>query len=207
MENRTPKTDLERRDWFSVPVWTLRLQNADTLNKKLLERIRQLHVLDEGIRRSNIGGWQGRPLFFKEEAARPLLHHIAGATQEIATTLAIDMAKSQFMVTEMWPNVSGSGAFHASHIHPNATFSGVYYVATPPKSGAITFTDPITARSMAKLPVSASNALNTEQVSYTPEPGLLILFPSWLSHAVGQNQSAEDRVSISFNISYHAGRG
>jgi uncharacterized protein (TIGR02466 family) len=33
-----------------------------------------------------------------------------------------------------------------------------------------------------------------------PEAGALIIFPSWFDHGVNQNLSAEERISMSFNI-------
>ena len=36
--------------------------------------------------------------------------------------------------------------------------------------------------------------------SYPPQEGRLILFPAWLSHGVRENETDEDRISISFNL-------
>ncbi|PWE17395.1 hypothetical protein DDZ18_06845 [Marinicauda salina] len=33
-----------------------------------------------------------------------------------------------------------------------------------------------------------------------PEPGLLVLFPSWLMHAVRPHNGQRDRISIAMNI-------
>jgi hypothetical protein len=33
-----------------------------------------------------------------------------------------------------------------------------------------------------------------------PEEGRMYVFPGWLEHGVDENQSARDRISISFNV-------
>ena len=33
-----------------------------------------------------------------------------------------------------------------------------------------------------------------------PEPGTLIIFPAWLSHAVAPHLGNGDRISVSFNV-------
>ena len=35
-----------------------------------------------------------------------------------------------------------------------------------------------------------------------PERGLCLFCPNWLDHAVAENESDEDRISIAFNVVY-----
>ena len=90
------------------------------------------------------------------------------------------------------------GAEHAWHHHIFSSMSGVYYIKTPPGSSGITFDDGL------------------ESVTFQPEPGDIVVFPSWLAHKVGPvnfkqephaarsqhlaNAGRESRVSISFDI-------
>ncbi|MEM7316992.1 MAG: TIGR02466 family protein, partial [Planctomycetota bacterium] len=85
--------------------------------------------------------------------------------------------------------------------------SGVYYVQSPEGAGAVNFTDPRTQNLILTPRLSPDNrSKNTwTSVQYEPVAGRLILFPSWLYHAVEPNLSelageAGDRICISFNM-------
>ena len=66
------------------------------------------------------------------------------------------------------------GADHPWHVHQVASVTGVYYASTPQGSADIYFDD------------------GHEQVVLSPEPGDLIVFPSWLPHRVAENAFASD---------------
>ena len=44
------------------------------------------------------------------------------------------------------------------------------------------------------------SAHNTDQVVVKVSNGKLLMFPAWLSHSVAPNESAQMRISISFNL-------
>jgi uncharacterized protein (TIGR02466 family) len=103
----------------------------------------------------------------------------------------------------MWANVNTKHSQHSAHIHPNAYYSGVYYVKAPKNSGKIIFTDPKNSiRSFELTPSERgkhSDAM-VRQIEVEPEAGMLLLFPSWLVHEVQQHFIDDERISISFNI-------
>jgi ectoine hydroxylase-related dioxygenase (phytanoyl-CoA dioxygenase family) len=45
------------------------------------------------------------------------------------------------------------------------------------------------------------NMKNFEEVYFDEQPGRIILFPGWLKHYTEANQSDQDRVILSFNLS------
>jgi uncharacterized protein (TIGR02466 family) len=55
---------------------------------------------------------------------------------------------------------------------------------------------------MTIYPVKANKRINAQAAEYGAKEGLLLVFPSWLQHAVQPNRSDSDRVSISFNLGY-----
>ncbi|MGF1463816.1 MAG: TIGR02466 family protein, partial [Maricaulaceae bacterium] len=83
---------------------------------------------------------------------------------------------------------------------PGAFFSGVYYLSAKTTAGAIEFYDPVAARTMTPVPATTKTSDNGGSVQFAPEPGVGLIFPAWLQHAVLANESGEDRVSISFNF-------
>mgnify|MGYP001302257608 CR=1 FL=1 len=106
-------------------------------------------------------------------------------------------------INNMWAIINTGGSANLRHQHGNSTISGAYYVRAPRDSGDIVFYDPrpapVYSHPLAKTP----NALNAMVNSISPVEGGLILFPSYLDHSVNPNLSKEERIVISFNISFY----
>jgi uncharacterized protein (TIGR02466 family) len=81
--------------------------------------------------------------------------------------------------------------------------SGIFYLKTPPGSSNITFypnqhfKDFFDYTFMIKDP---NNWYSLPKTEYTPYPGLLLLWPSWLYHEVMPNDSQTPRTSLVFNL-------
>lgn len=104
-------------------------------------------------------------------------------------------------ITEMWANVSEPGGQHRAHTHPNSWLSGVYYLSAPPGSGNISFNDPRPGPSLLRLAQTSGGTQEfTLQATVEPADNMLLLFPSWLTHAVGPNEATQPRVSVAFNL-------
>jgi len=94
----------------------------------------------------------------------------------------------------LWVNLLKASGHHSGHIHPNSLISGTFYVQVPKGSGAIRFEDP-------RLPLMmAAPARPDSFVSVQPEPGMLLLWESWLRHEVLPGKGSGERLSISFNF-------
>ena len=50
--------------------------------------------------------------------------------------------KPKLGLGNMWANINYPGCYNRPHIHPNALFSGVYFIKTPQKSGNFMIYDP-----------------------------------------------------------------
>ncbi len=103
---------------------------------------------------------------------------------------------------EMWVNVLDTGGHQAMHNHANSFISGVVYL-TPTHPDARTVfcrspggTDFSFKNDHAGMVTGAYNA--DKWISPQPAPGDLVLFPSYLMHAVPPNPG-ERRVTLSFN--------
>src|SRR5678816_246676 len=127
---------------------------------------------------------------------------IAKHVATFARELQFALGGRKLKLDSLWVNVMNQGAIHAPHIHPHAVISGTYYVAVPPKSGAIRFEDPRLAMMMA-APPKKPNARpeNRSFVDVEPKPGMLLLWESWLRHGVETNVARGNRISVSFNYS------
>ena len=103
---------------------------------------------------------------------------------------------------EMWVNVLDRGGHQAMHNHANSFISGVVYL-TPTHPGSQTVfmrspggTDFLFRNDHQGMTPGAYSA--DKWVSPTPGPGDMVLFPSYLMHAVPPNQG-ERRITLSFN--------
>ncbi len=134
----------------------------------------------------------------------PLLVEAAG----LLTPLLVDFGAQLFgerigwALKEMWVNVLDTGGHQAMHNHANSFISGVVYL-TPTHPGSQTVfmrspggTDFLFRNDHARMTPGPYNA--DKWVSPAPEPGDLVLFPSYLMHAVPPNQGAR-RITLSFN--------
>jgi len=103
---------------------------------------------------------------------------------------------------EMWVNVLDTGGRQAMHNHANSFISGVVYL-TPTHPDARTVfmkalggTDFAFKNDHAAVTTGPYNA--DKWISPAPDPGDLVLFPSYLMHAVPPNPG-ERRITMSFN--------
>lgn len=104
---------------------------------------------------------------------------------------------------ESWIHVHHGDApsRHAAHFHPNATWSGIYYVATGDSGGGgvVRFYNPhrVMHLDFGLGAYLASDAWNHHDV--VPVAGDLVLFPSHLQHEVFPYQGEAWRIAVAFN--------
>ena len=103
---------------------------------------------------------------------------------------------------EMWVNIMETGGHQAQHNHANSFVSGVVYL-TPTHPGSQTVFMKSPGGTDFQFKNDHAGTTPTEYsadkwVSPAPEPGDLILFPSYLLHAVPPNQG-ERRITLAFN--------
>jgi len=100
-----------------------------------------------------------------------------------------------------WASVNSHNDWNARHIHPRMDLSGVFYVSTE-RAGLLALEDPRPQATPWMAP-GLSSLHSGEVVHISPEPGLFVLFPSWVPHSVMPSHSAKPRIGISFNIKIH----
>lgn len=198
---------------FPTLLYTAPLQvpRSAALNRRLLRECLQLRHDDPAGRawsaRNYPGGYtsynsqchmqQVSPTFALLE--RNLARHVA----RFVKSLDLDLRGKKLAMTDCWVNIMRRQVVHSLHLHPLSTISGTYYVRTPRGCAGLKFEDPRLERFMAAPARKAdARAHNRAWVSVPAKAGQLVLFESWLRHEVAPNQSADARVSISFNYSW-----
>jgi uncharacterized protein (TIGR02466 family) len=111
----------------------------------------------------------------------------------------LNLEITEITISESWINLSHYDNYQ--HFHNHLPFindiSGVYYhqATGVGDDGIIEFKNPnIVAKSSFLLSNYSSD------ISYVPEPGKMILFPSFLDHCVYRNATDQTRISVSFNV-------
>lgn len=110
--------------------------------------------------------------------------------------------KLGWSLKEMWVNVTGTGGRQSMHNHANSFISGVVYLtAVHPEARTMFMRSPGGTDFSFRNdhPGAATTPYNSDKwISPQPEPGDLVLFPSYLLHAVPPNPGAR-RITLSFN--------
>ena len=189
--------------FFSTPVWVSKIENYNKINEQIFKYIKKLQNEDnKGLIRSNIKGWHSKEFDLKEVEPQNFIKLILPNIEKVISDMNWDNNTQKIKITEMWAIVNKGGAENSRHHHGNSSISGAYYVRAPMRSGDIVFYDPrpapVYSHPLAKTP----NSLNAMVNSISPVEGGLILFPSYLDHSVNPNLSNEERIVISFNISF-----
>jgi hypothetical protein len=108
----------------------------------------------------------------------------------------------EWALKEMWVNVLDPGGHQAMHNHANSFASGVVYLThTHPGSQTVFMKSPGGTEFMFRNDhqgMTANEYCADKWISPAPEPGDMVLFPSYLMHAVPPNQGAR-RISLAFN--------
>ena len=187
--------------FFPTPVWTLQLDNYQSINEQMYKFIKITQSKDyEGINKSNIKGWHSKDFNMQENEPKNFIKFILPAIEQVITDMNWEKQKQSVNINNMWAIINTGGSANLRHQHGNSTISGAYYVRAPKNSGDIVFYDPRPAPVYTYPKALNPNLLNAQVNGISPKEGALVLFPSYLDHSVNENLSNDERIVISFNI-------
>lgn len=202
----------EVRSYFATPVVVAELPAADGVNRELARIVLEREQSHPSLEHSNLGGWQSSWDLdqWGGEPARTVLDF----GRQIATRVTCDRAGNALDIDwrlNAWANVNRRGHGNEFHTHPGCYWSGTYYVddggidGRPELGGAFEMQDPRGVAPAMYAPDLAFNLPGGQSVGASellfPKAGMLVLFPSWLSHAVRPYHGERMRISIAFNLS------
>lgn len=195
---------------FATPVVGYRWPDAEALNGALRALILQAERERAGLgQRSNVGGWHSSLDFldWPQEPARELQRRLTRLGQALLDGSAPDPAARAIRL-EGWANVLRDGDYHGPHNHPNAVWSGVYYVdagapsAERPIAGDLELLDPRVGANMAPF---AGEAFE-RRFRVKALAGLTVCFPAWLRHLTHPYAGPGERISVAFNVQWGPAR-
>ena len=117
---------------------------------------------------------------------------------------------------EVWLNVSRPGNWNTLHGHPGATFSGVYYASGSFNDSlagrlimAVGAPEQLSEHSLPQVHQGSAGRqptgrLDLQLLKVDPEPGVLVVFPSFIPHFVmpfeaTDMRNTDPRISLAFN--------
>ena len=188
---------------FGTPIIVRKSFLAPATNAGLENAVRARAAADQGVRVSNVGGWQSRPDFFswQEPEVQALDRALGEAVKQLVSFGRQAGAKPLKLYKAGWANLNRPGDYNILHNHPGQDLAAVYYVkAAPPDTtgtaGKLELRDPRPAAAYCSHP----KLFSAEPLQITPEPGMLVMFPSWIDHMVHPHHGPDDRISIAINI-------
>ena len=168
-------------------------------NNQLAQDIVNWSNQDKGVSKTNYKGWHSTTDMGQKPEYQQLVTELLRMQKEVYENEHIDRHAT---LGNMWANINPPGGMNQPHIHPNALFSGVYYVKSPPNCGRLKVMDPRPGIQFT-MPIRKPGNPGKDMwrdVNIEPVVGRIIMFPAWLWHSVEENKSNNIRISISFNF-------
>ena len=191
---------------FATPVGVFPLPQSAELNPGLKAAILQ-HERDQEAKvvTNNVGGWHSGfdLLEWPVPEINNLKDWIITTVHYMIGTVTRQEKFKVSLALYAWANINRPHCYREGHTHPNAHWSGVYYVQAgdysehaDPLAGQIAFDDPRGLINMFPHPGKTDYG---SSFPIKPTEGTLLVFPAWLQHGVRSFNAGPDRISISFN--------
>mgnify|MGYP003338242897 CR=1 FL=1 len=158
-----------------------------------------------GVKLSNVGGWQSRSDFIHNSSDFEFLFEDLDANLEHCMYNEFGISEnSNLSILNAWINISGKYNYNSTHTHPLSIIAAVYYVKCPEECGDLVFLPDFNDAIDYEFRNDNMREFTKMYGTYTikPKEGRLVIFPANLLHEVNMNQSNDDRISISFNLSF-----
>lgn len=192
---------------FATPVVAYQWHDMEDINRDLASQILDREKEDKsGVKFSNAGGWQSSKdlLNWGTSATNELKHRIETLLSSVLIETSSEPKKhpKTRLAIDCWANINREGDYNIVHNHPNSLWSGVYYVSagnpdpSSPHAGKIELLDPRSAAGFIQI----NQTIMDQKCFLQNDPGMMLLFPSWVKHMVHPHKGTEPRISIAFNV-------
>ena len=198
---------------FATPLVIATMPDAEALNAELKRIIlARESAAGPSVERSNYGGWQSTWDLHQWGGAP--MQKVLGFARAIVDSVTVDRTGQRHAITwrvNSWANVNRHGHGNQFHTHPGALWSASYYVddggvgADSSLGGEFEIQDPRGVAPVMYVPYltfpGPDGAALGEAQRLTPQSGMCVVFPSWLSHGVRPYRGTRERISIAINFS------
>ena len=199
IQSYTPNTNI--LELFPTPLL------ATKMPESLANIIPFLHAQapNEGSDVANYGERSANSYILNEPECTEAKTFILQQVKEFADNILL-YDYDEYELSQSWVSRKHPGQHHTMHTHPNSLISGVFYYGEPaPNTPAIKFHKMSGGMNVNQLqaktkPDKRPSKYAWENFSVNFEPGLLLIFPSYLFHSVPVNESDKVRSSVAFNV-------
>jgi uncharacterized protein (TIGR02466 family) len=139
-----------------------------------------------------------------EPNLKEFTNYVGTTSCSILEHMGYDLKDYEIFLTELWVqefNEKGGG-YHESHVHYDNHISGFYFLKCSDKTSYPIFHDPRPAKLMTQLPLKDEKNITsgTDKINYTPKPGTILFFPSYINHEYPMDKGIETFRFIHFNL-------
>ena len=206
--------DFKSSFYFQTPVWTAQapmfLKDTIKLTDKYIKKAEKnlkLNLKKEPKWRQAIGDFglsKHSESFSNDPKAKDLVQFIGQRSYEFLDWCGVTLKDHSLHFTEFWVQEFSNkgGGHHSTHVHWNKHVSGFYFLKCSDKTSFPIFHDPRSGSEMSRLPQKDATkiTLNSSQVHYKPNPGTMVIFPSYVPHEFAVDPGLEPFRFIHWNI-------
>jgi len=192
---------------FPTQFWTAELnENIEQLQKEAYS-IRKSDK--DGLIKSNSGSQGYHSKDIRDLNNLPGTDKLIKQIINAVNTIHQISRQGDLQLTNFWINISGKGSSNTPHTHSGLTYSGVFFIKVPEEMRG--------GRFLFYRNFNEADFISTEYMGHfkegyqmkgydypintiLPKENMLVVFPSWVPHAVEINLSDEERISLSFNF-------
>jgi len=193
---------------FPTPVYAVRVPNSLSTVMKYLSQVKMF----EGPNVDTYGSHSENTYILNEPECNDLKEYVLSVALKFGKEV-MNYGYEKYELSQTWVSHKDPGQNHTMHTHPNSLISAVLYYGDPAEgTPAIKFHKPVggintsyLAPHFAEGPRTSKFAFETFSVNF--EPGLMVMFPSYLFHSVPTNTTDVTRRSLAMNIVPKEGLG
>jgi hypothetical protein len=143
---------------------------------------------------------------------KPWFYHQVGEVVQYTTGFSNEKMNQMRFGCHCWFHVTRAGGHFPPHNHPMATWSAIFcvdpgdeQVEETAESGRVTFFDPRTGANMYLDAASRgwNNDINFNSKRFRLKPAELVIFPSYIWHAIEPYRGQRPRITIAANFWFH----
>lgn len=206
--------DIICETYFNTPIYLLKddswVKSLNKISDKHLKKTKSKTEL-KIEQRNNIVGDVGDHGFsyhsdqmMKDPKMNSFNKYILDMSKNILLSQGYNLNAYKLQTNELWVQefAKSGGGHHDTHIHYNSHISGFYFLKCSEKTSFPIFHDPNQAKQMSQLPLMNEKeaSIGMDKVYYKPEPGMFILFNSYVPHQFMVDDGVDPFRFIHFNI-------
>lgn len=191
---------MQLNNFASVPIWQSELPNFKNHQQPFIDLLYKLrNDMPNGVQISNVNGYHSPSILQNVPELGPLFDYIGQMARQACVDL--NFFDCDVYVTTAWSNFNDNrSCMNVDHVH-GETFSGCFYLQIPKDSGKLVISNPgINRMWQGCTLVKEQNQFTVEAIRLEPTEGQILLWPSYLYHAVTTNNHDLPRISLAFNI-------